>query len=402
MIAVSISLYITLFISFFILVKNIVKYKELNYTNPFFYFFVCVIFYFGIPSIFVREINYYYSWSLTEDDMLFSNILASIIILIGSSMFYFFKNMPLNKYNYVQASAFIKLVWILILTYLIFIVFIKFQAGTLIFSTTYTGTEDSYKLKNLSYLLVTISVVYFFEKKSFFVFIPNMLVAVLDLLEGSRTVALIALIPVFICYAIHNKKTYLGLIAILFTMLISVGIFRNALATEQYGVPLYINVMGEFRETYILLPILINNESFVGKGSFFDMASSIALPLLQPLRAELSTSSINSGVYAAELVGRGYGLGSNFLVELIYYGYAFIIITLPLIAIFLYALRLLIINVNTTYATIITCYSIVFIRLIVREGFFNNVMMILFVLLVYSVPFLVINWAWLQHSKRIA
>ncbi len=388
---VLVALYIALFISFFVLFNGMKEYKELNYANPFFYFFVFIIFYFGVPSIFVEEINLYYGWSLSEAEMIFSNLFVLIILSVSTVMFYLFKRVSLKVESKVQVSFFIKLIWLVILCYLIYVLYIKLQSGTLMFSTSYTGTTDVYKLKNISYLLVTISILYFSDKKSFFVFIPNIFVAAFDLLDGSRTIALIALFPIFVCYAIYNKKTYLSLIVILFSMLIAVGVFRNTLATEQFDVPFYISVMGEFRETYILLPILIFNESFVSHGNFFDMTSSLLMPLLQPLRGELSSYFINSGVYAAELVGRGYGLGNNFLVESIYYGYAFIIVNIFLVFIYLYTLKSLIAKVDIVYAITIVSYSAIFIRLIVREGLISNVMMIVFILFVYSVPFLVVD-----------
>lgn len=391
MAAVSVALYIALFISFFVLFNGLKEYKELNYANPFFYFFVFIIFYFGVPSIFVEEINYYYDWSLSEDEMIFSNLFVLLILSVSTVMFYLFKRVSLKVESKMQVSIFIKLIWLAILCYLIYVLYIKLQSGMLMFSTSYTGTTDVYKLKNIAYLLITISILYFSDKKSFFVFIPNILVAIFDLLEGSRTIALIALFPIFVCYAIYNKKTYLSLIMMLFSMLIAVGIFRNTLATEQYDVPVYISAMGEFRETYILLPILIFNESFVSNGSFFDMVSSLLMPLLQPLRGELSSYFINSGVYAAQLVGRGYGLGNNFLVESLYYGYAFFIVNLILVFIYLYLLKSLIEKIDMVYAIIVASYSAIFIRLIVREGVISNVMMIVFILFVYSVPFLVAN-----------
>lgn len=388
---VLVALYIALFISFFVLFNGLKEYKELNYANPFFYFFVFIIFYFGVPSIFVEEINLYYGWSLSEAEMIFSNLFVLIILSVSTVMFYLFKRVSLKVESKVQVSIFIKLIWLAILCYLIYVFYIKLQSGMLMFSTSYTGTTDVYKLKNISYLLVTISILYFSDNKSFFVFIPNIFVAAFDLLDGSRTIALIALFPIFVCYAIYNKKTYLSLIVILFSMLIAVGVFRNTLATEQFDVPFYISVMGEFRETYILLPILIFNESFVSHGNFFDMTSSLLMPLLQPLRGELSSYFINSGVYAAELVGRGYGLGNNFLVESIYYGYAFIIVNIFLVFIYLYTLKSLIAKVDIVYAITIVSYSAIFIRLIVREGLISNVMMIVFILFVYSVPFLVVD-----------
>lgn len=400
MAVVSTTLYIMLCISFLVLFKSLNEHKELNYANPFFYFFVFIIFYFGIPAVFVNDINFYYDWSLTESDMLFSNILVVILLAVTTFMFYVFRCINLNVDSKVEVSLFIKSIWLLILIYLILVLYLKLQNGDLMFSNSYTGTTDTYKLKNISYLLVTISVLYFSEKKSFFVFIPNILVAAFDLLEGSRTVALIAFIPIFVCYAIYNKKTYLSFIMIMFSILIAVGIFRNTLNSEQYDVPFYINAMGEFRETYILLPVMIFNDYFIGYGDLWNMLSSIFSPLLQPLRGELASTYISPGSHAAKLVGRGYGLGSNLLVESLYYGYLCIMLTIPLCLVYLYILRALIIKIDIVYAIIIISYSAIFIRLIVREGFLNNVMLTLFIVMFYCVPFLIFNKVFLKCSFK--
>lgn len=394
MTAVSFALYISLSVCLLIVITNIINYKELNYANPFFYFFTWCIFYLGIPAIFVQEINFYYDWYLDQDSIVISNVLVVIFLLISAFSYHIFRRIKLKRdddKDNEKVSRLIKFIWFFILLYLIWVFYAKLQSGTLMFSTTYTGTKDLYKLKNISYILITISTLYFSEKRSFIVFMPNMLIALFDVLEGSRTTALIALIPMFICYAIYNRKTYLNIILTAFAMLIAVGIFRNTLVSEQYDVPFYINAMGEFRETYILLPIMISNDDFVGVGNMLNLANSLAMPFLQPLRGELSSAFMNAGSYAASLVGRGYGLGSNFLVESIFYDYMLIPINIFCMIIYLYVLRFLIIKSKLVHAIIIVSYSVVFIRLIIREGFFNNVTLMLFVMLLYSLPFLILN-----------
>ncbi|WP_429238436.1 O-antigen polymerase [Aeromonas veronii] len=400
MTVVSIALYISLFICLIFAIKNLINYGELNYTNPFFYFFTWSVFYFGIPAIFVQEINYYYNWSLEQDSMVFSNSLVVILLLISAFSYHIFRKITLRSDDKEKISPFIKFIWFFILFYLIWVLYLKLQSGELMFSTSYTGSTDVYKLKNISYMLITISTLYFSEKRSFIIFAPNMLIALFDILEGSRTTALIALVPMFICYAIYNKKTYFNVIIAVFAMLVAVGIFRNALNTEQYDVPSYINAMGEFRETYILLPIMISNDDFVGVGNILNLANSIAMPFLQPLRGELSSAFINSGSYAASLVGRGYGLGSNFLVDSIFYGYAFIPVNIFCMIVFLCVLRYLILKSKLVYSIIFVSYSVVFIRLIIREGFFNNVTLMLFVMLIYSFPFLILNNFFKKRSLK--
>ena len=217
------------------------------------------------------------------------------------------------------------------------------------------------------------------------------------MLEGSRTTAFIVLIPIFISLAIYKKKTYLSWIALLLSIMILVGIFRSEYALNQYAVPTHISALGEFRETYILLPNIISNEKFVGKGNIENIMSSISIPFLQPLRGELSKAFDNSGSYAARLIGRGYGLGNNFLVESIYYGYLFIFFNIIFVILYLYMLYFLIKKINLVYAIILISYSVIFIRLIIREGFISNFTLMVFILLFYMLPFLLIN----KYFKKI-
>ena len=397
MILLEVILYIVLAISILIICINFKIQKQLNYANPFFYFLSFSILYFGIPAIFVEDIKHYYDWSFSEQDMIFSNILVVLIIVIFTFLFYKFRHISLKNDVKIKASIIIKLIWWFILFYLIYVITLKLQSGQLFFNTDYLGTKDIYKLKNIAYLLITISILYYSENKKIFVFIPNILVAILDMLEGSRTTAFIVLIPVFISLAIYNKKTYLSWIVTMLSIMILVGIFRSEYTLNQYDVPKHISALGEFRETYILLPNVISNESFIGRGNLGNIMSSISMPFLQPLRGELSEAFEYSGSYAARLIGRGYGLGNNFLVESIYYGYFFITINVVFLILYLYMLYFLIKKIDLVYSVILISYSVIFIRLIVREGFINNFTLMIFILLFYMLPFLLIN----KYFKKI-
>ncbi len=397
MILLEVILYIVLAISILIICINFKIQKQLNYANPFFYFLSFSILYFGIPAIFVEDIKHYYDWSFSEQDMIFSNILVVLIIVIFTFLFYKFRHISLKNDVKIKASIIIKLFWWFILFYLIYVITLKLQSGQLFFNTDYLGTKDIYKLKNIAYLLITISILYYSENKKIFVFIPNILVAILDMLEGSRTTAFIVLIPVFISLAIYNKKTYLSWIVTMLSIMILVGIFRSEYTLNQYDVPKHISALGEFRETYILLPNVISNESFIGRGNLGNIMSSISMPFLQPLRGELSEAFEYSGSYAARLIGRGYGLGNNFLVESIYYGYFFITINVVFLILYLYMLYFLIKKIDLVYSVILISYSVIFIRLIVREGFINNFTLMIFILLFYMLPFLLIN----KYFKKI-
>lgn len=374
-----------------LLCRSLIVTKELNYANPFFYLLSFVIIYFGLPALFAEEIKLYYAWEFSGDDIVLSNIFVLFLILVSACLLYAFRHITLKKDARAKTSIIIKSVWLAIFIYLLAIAFLRFQSGQLYFNTDYTGVKDYYKLKNIAYLLIVISVLYYSEKRSILVFAPNFILAVLDMLEGSRTTAFIALVPVFISLAVYNKKTYLGWIGTILILMIVVGILRSEFSTKQYDVPLHISIMGEFRETYILLPNIVSNEYFVGKGGGGNIISSISMPFLPPLREELLKNFEYSGAYAAKLIGRGYGLGNNLIVEAIYYGYYFVFISIFLLALFLYGIYFVIKRVSLVESVILASYSVIFIRLIVREGFLNNFTLMAFIFLFYALPFLVLN-----------
>jgi hypothetical protein len=267
--------------------------------------------------------------------------------------------------------------------------YLKYSVDGFTFEKDYKGLDDVHKLKNVAYLLITISILYYSENKRFFVFIPNILLVILDVLEGSRTIALIAIAPMFISLAIYKSKTFIMPIVLVISLLSVVGVLRSQNVVQN--VPIYLDAMGEFRETYVLLPSIITNEKFVSKGSLVNLMALISLPFLHPFREELLRTFNFSGALSVEVIDRGYGLGNNLLVEAIYYHYFMIIVILSFTLIFIYALYKVSIHLPLVYNLIIMSYSILFIRLIIREGFIFNFSLMIFILLVYMLPFLLIN-----------
>ncbi len=131
----------------------------------------------------------------------------------------------------------------------------------------------------------------------------------MDLLEGSRTAAILVLVPIFITYSIYKSKTYLLPMVLLLSIMIAVGILRMSLDVEVAGVPMYIKALGE---TYLTIPILISNENFVAHGDLFSWFSSVSTPLLQPLREVILNEFDLAGRYAAVEIGRGFKLYYRF------------------------------------------------------------------------------------------
>lgn len=367
------------------------KNQELSYLNPFFILVSFIALYLLLPSYFAEEVRYYYKWSFSDEDIFYANFLVANCALFFSLLLLKFNTMRLKfDTKEKQVSLPIKIIWLLVTIYLLYVVVNKYINGELFFNTNYLGTQDTYKLKNIAYLLITVSILYYDSVRKFYVFIPNILIVILDLLGGSRTTAILVLVPLFITYSIYKSKTYIAQMFLLLSLMIIVGILRSSV-DEVANIPWYIKVLGEFRETYLTIPILISNENFVGHGNIFDWFSSISTPLLQPLRETLSNEFNFSGIYAANEIGRGYGLASNFITDSIFYGYWFLLITLFFMTVIFYSIYKLVFRLSFIYVIVFCSYLIIFIRLIVREGLYYSFFTMIFILIVYSIPFILIN-----------
>ena len=386
------SILITLFV-IFTLVRYLYQNRYAAIANPLFWVVALFLFYFQIPSIFVNQINVFFGWFIQPND-----IFISLLISNSFSVFFAFlllivkvkKHYILAENTKAHCSGIIKFIWWGIFLYLIFVVVYKFHTGNLYMNDNYTGeVVDRFKLKNVAYLLLPVSIYFYFYRKSVIVFTPNTLLVVLDLLTGSRTTALIAIMPMAVSLCLNNKKLYITPITMLISTLIVIGILRSSNVVQD--VPWYLNSIGEFRETYITLPLLIRNEGYIGHGDLYTLIASPMLALLQPMRSIISESIVLPGEYIYGIVDRGYGLGANIITESLFYGYAFLFFV-PLAILFIcIVVNHFISRSNMPKAAIHISMFIIFMRLIFREGFYYNAGLYLFVFAVYVFPIVLIN-----------
>ncbi|WP_413490531.1 hypothetical protein [Shewanella baltica] len=356
--------------------------------NPFFWASLFVTLYFLVPSFFVAEINNYFYWAIDPDDILLSHMLVSIFSGL-LSVFYFIyssKNILRMNSNELNNSALlVKLLWFLISSYLIFALWMSISKGAFGKAFLYNNEQtDPFKLKNIAYLLIPISTYCFWHTKRYLVFLPNLIIIVLDLVSGSRTVAMIVLIPIIISTCVHKRKLYI-LPGILFLAgMLLLGVLRSENVVG--GVPWHINAIGEFRETYITLPLYITNSDYVGNGGLFDISANLNFGLLQPLRTEIFNNYTFAGSWMANDIARGYGLGSNLLTEAIYYGYGNMFLIIVFFILFLVLNHKLMSILPIRHSLVLICFLVVFLRLMIREGFYLNFGLLLFILCFYWLP----------------
>lgn len=360
--------------------------------NPFFWGALFVTLYFIVPAFLVIEINHYFYWNLDRNDIFFSHVLVFLFSTLVS-VFYFIHsskkvlNVHYDTFN--NISYFIKYLWIVILLYLIFALWISLTEGAFGKAFMYNGKQtDPFKLKNLAYLLIPLSTYLFWYTKRYIFFIPNVIIIVLDLVSGSRTVAMIVLIPIIINICVHKRKLYLVPGFLFLSGMLLLGVLRSDNVVT--GVPWYINVIGEFRETYITLPLYITDIHYVGVAGIFEIAANLNIGILQPLRAAILDNYTFAGTWIANDIGRGYGLGSNLLTESLYYGYFSIIIVISLFITFMSICHKLMCRLAPQHALVLICFLIVILRLMIREGFYLNFGLLLFVFLFCWLPVFII------------
>lgn len=356
--------------------------------NPFAWLSFLYILYFIVPSIFTEEINYYYNWHIENDDIFYARLFVFIVgVFISALLFIFRSNAIYLKQNKVTSTPIaLFALWLIILVYISWV--LKSSLSGDIFSTAFLydseAAQNPYKLKNISYLLLPLSIYMFFAIKKYWVFIPNVLVVLIDLLDGSRTTAFICIVPMLMCAIVINKKIYLPQMLMIFALMIVVGIVRSDNVIQ--GVPWYISAIGEFRETFITLPLFISDADYVGKGEFFGYVGSLFFGLLQPLRMTIAEAYTSPGRFMASDIGRGYGLGSNFIIESMHYGFVGFLVSISFLVSFLILIYRMINKFEIVNIVIVISLLVVFLRLIVREGIPVNIGLFLFITIFYIGP----------------
>ena len=359
--------------------------------NPFFLFLFLLTLYLVIPSVFTEEINYYYSWGIDQESIFFTRLMLLFFSLYFVTMLLFvFKseNLSFKPAKFKGPPTVVFFLWLVVVFYVSLVFKIRVEEGLFdnVFIYNAEHAENQYRLKNIAYLLIPITILLYFYKKSIWVFLPNVTIILIDLLFGSRTVALICIAPIFFSLSFKNRKLYLQQAVFLIFLLILVGVYRTDNAIQN--VPWYLNALGEFRETFITLPLYINNNVYFNHGTFFTYVSAIFFAFLQPFRDVILNDYTFSARYIADDVSRGYGLGSNFIIDSIYYGWQGFLVSFLFLNSFLYFIYKMNKKLELHSLIIFMSLSFICLRLIVREGLPMNIGLFFFLMSFYVTPIL--------------
>ncbi|MEL4250827.1 hypothetical protein AAEH72_07395 [Shewanella xiamenensis] len=389
-------IYLLSFISFLIIsiptYIDIRRNEQFVLLNPFFWAAVYLFFYFILPSFFVYEINYYFNWRIENDSIFYSSLLlvffsfsVAIPYLFSSYKIHFKKETACKNRGVITI-----IIWGLISIYLTYVSYVTLTSYDFTRAFNYSGEPgDIFKLKNLSYILISVTVFTFWRFKKYIFFIPAVVIVLLDLLNGSRTIAFVALVPVFLCICIYKRTLFILPSLIMLSLLLLLGIIRSDNVVE--GVPWYLSAIGEFRETYITLPLFIAEEKYVSSGSFLNLLSAIGVGLLYLFRGDILEQYQFAGHTIYLMIDRGYGLGANILIESIYYGYFCLMFTFLIFPFFLYMCKKIIEQSSLSIAIINASLVIVFLRLIFREGLYLSLGTLLLIFFVYFLPIYFLN-----------
>ncbi|PSV98603.1 oligosaccharide repeat unit polymerase [Photobacterium iliopiscarium] len=378
--------FFTFILVFLVLCYDLYRFGYKSIINPFFILLSFFFIYMVLPSIFTESINYYYYWSISLDSMLYGRIVNIIVSLIFIFLLFIFPsgNIRLKKKESIKSDCrIVTFFWVLITFYLFFVIYKGVTSGVIENAFEYDSemAKDPYKVKNLAYLLVSICSYLFFKFRRLFYFSPMILIIIIDFIYGSRTSAFICLVPMIVCLFVEKQKIdFLIVFSVIFLLLI-IGVIRSD--NIVLDTPWYLNILGEIRETFITLPLYIDNSFFIGNGNFISYLSNFFAGIIYPLRGYFLSSVMSAGTYIYLDVGRGYGLASNFIIESIYYGWFYLLINLSMLIAWCLFVYKIINKLSRVNSIILMSYFIVFIRLTIREGVPYNLSLFCFILLFY-------------------
>ena len=296
------------------------------------FFYFC---YFTFPCFFIEEINS--NWNFRQSTLSYSRGIVFIYNMFF--IFYVFAfcrgDMKLKdkfeikqRYEIVyQIAYFLEFIgWLVIIFSVLSLINIRrstsgFRAYFIIRQAAET-MEAKYHLRMILYLLVPSSFYLFLRYKRIALLLPLVGIVVFESLAGKRTTAFIVLIYLYILYVLLKKKLALKIIVPVLLVLLVGILFARADALDS-KVNVFI-VFGEFFETFTTLPFIIEH-NLIGQG--FDLErclSDYTFASFLPGSIKFFLISYKSvGSEIAKIIGRGYGLGSSFIVEQFYeFGFA--------------------------------------------------------------------------------
>lgn len=238
--------------------------------------------------------------------------------------------------------------------------------------------EAKYHLRTFLYFMISSSFYLFKKNKKLINFIPLLLIILFETFAGKRTTAFIVILYLYIIYAIIYRKLALKIIIPIFVILLIGILFTRA---KALGSKLDYNIIfGEFFETFTTLPYLIDNKLFGFGFNVERILSDYTFSSFLPgFLKEKILSYTPAGSELAKIIGRGYGLGSNFIFEQLYEFHYFGFLTSLIIPLLLIYIDKKLVGTENIIIKIVFVFQL---RLYVREGI-TQFLIIFYILILY-------------------
>lgn len=375
----------------FVIIYKIQKEKYLIITSLVFW---CTFFYFcyiAFSCIFIEEINKNWNFSLktiniTRIIILFYNLFFSLFTYYCCyadktvCMPIILKERYAIVYNIAKVICFFG-TFVIIIAILQLIKVRKITTG---FQAYFKIRESAgilaakYHIRLFLYLLISSSFYLFCKNRKLMYFLPLLLIVLFETLAGQRTTAFVVLIYLYIIFVCTKKTLALKFIIPLLGLLLVGILFARA---EALAVKINVlMIFGEFFETFTTIPYLIEYDLFGVGFNFERVISDYSFVSFIPGFLKVSLVSYPStGAEMAKIIGRGYGLGSNFIFEQFFeFGYLgfFSCLFIPLL-LFSFEKRL------KGWGNLIIKIIFIFqMRLYIREGI-SQFMILFYIFLMY-------------------
>jgi hypothetical protein len=251
---------------FFVIYHALYRLKNNGVDAIYNQFFILNIFfalYLILPALFFEQINTIFNWGIKESEYNISTLLVGYYFIVFQICYFLSKDKKITVSKYStkiskNSILFLNICYWLFVLYGLYILIFKGVdiASTIYTENNYDGDQplSLYKIKNIAYVMIFIvPMLYSFNQNVKYFILPFILI-LLDFCQGTRTIALISFLTIYLSCAYFNRKIYFNLVLMFLFFMIVVGIISRYTFIKELSIPWYITALGEFRETYIALP----------------------------------------------------------------------------------------------------------------------------------------------------
>lgn len=374
----------SVFFLLFVILWKVWKQKYLVVNNLCFWFVFFYFCYISFPCFFINEINK--EWGFSVETLSKTRLLVAFYNFVFGMLFgllgkkynvNYEKNKLVMSTSYklvYQIGTFIEYLGLIVLVYAVYKIYSYRSGKSFVYYQKirdFGGSlEKTLHLRLFLYLLLSSSFYLFYSSRKIKHFIPLVLMIVFETLCNQRTTAFVVIIYFYCMYALNKKKLQLKIIVpILMFLLVGVLFVRNSFLSnaKSNSLPLTM-IFGEFFQTFVTLPYIIENNLFGNGFGLERLAVDYVFGSYIPgsLHTLLMSDYVSTGGEISHIIGRGYGLANNFVTEALYNFSVIGLLIVPISYLVFYLIDELCKNDNDKL--LIKVIFVFQLRLFVREG----------------------------------